>query len=514
MNKMPNTILMLLLISSLVLNGCGGGDVYAEGGLGGTGISTGTVTAIGSITVNGVTYNTDNAAIYIEGRRVDEQCIDAVDAEDCLRNILGFSEGQVVRVVENFDADGRTGTADEVYYNDSLEGPVETDSMIQIDATTLRLVIMNQIVIVNSQTKLFDDATGLEIALSDIQDNDLIEVSGLIDELGRIQAGYLLNKGLYDSNDSVELKGIIDTNSLNPSNFTFRINGLLINYSSVTPSPDLQQGMQVEVKGTYNGTQINAISVEQDDDIGGSNDDEVEYEGIVTKTSTFTIDGQFTLGTEIVQTNANTLYKGGLITDIADGVHLEVEGYLLGSNLMAEEVRFRDAIEVDAQVVSHIPDPVVAPDTITITLNLGTNTLDVLVNDLSKLTGDAEGFTLSQLDTMLSNDDYVEVRGREISGAATLTVFAEEIKVEDGSTKDSVKLQGPIEDDPVVDPWVTILGIAINVDVHTITKFEGIDNLPITRQQFFATVSTGNIVGAEGKLINGLIEWDKLEIED
>ena len=74
MNKIPNAIFMLPLVGILLLGGCGGGDPFsvAEGGIGGTGISTGTVTGIGSIKVNGVTFNTDNAAIYVEGIRVDD----------------------------------------------------------------------------------------------------------------------------------------------------------------------------------------------------------------------------------------------------------------------------------------------------------------------------------------------------------------------------------------------------------------------------------------------------------
>jgi hypothetical protein len=509
MNKMPNTILMLLLISSLVLNGCGGGDVFAEGGIGGTGISTGTVTAIGSITVNGVTYNTDNAAIYIEGRRVDEQCIVAVDAEDCLRNILGFSEGQVVRVVENFDADGRTGTADEVYYNDSIEGPVEADSIIQIDATTLRLVVMNQIVIVNSQTKLFDDATGLEIALSDIQDNDLIEVSGLIDELGRIQAGYLLNKGPYDSSDSVELKGIIDTNSLNLSSFTFRINGLLIDYSSVTPSPDLQQGMQVEVKGTYNGTQIDAISVEQDDDIDGKNNDEVEYEGIVTIAPVpFTAGDDFLFGLQAVRTDSNTVFKGGLADDIVAGVRLEVEGYLASGILIAEEVSFHDDIEIDAPAVNHT----FIDGVITIELVAGlTPPITVVVNDLSKIEGNVQDLNELDISLLDGTTDYVQVRGRLVGSGV---VYAEEIKAETWSSSDPqvIKLQGKVEQIDDIGLIVTILGI--DVDATTIADYEDVNDQAIDQAEFFATVVLGNIVSAEGKLISGLIEWDKLEIED
>lgn len=248
MNKIPETILILPLLSALLLAGCGGGSVFAEGGIGGTGISTGTVTGIGSITVNGVKFDTDNAAIYVEGVRVDDQCVVAVDAEDCLRNILGFSEGQVVRVVGDFNADGKSGTADAIYYNDSIEGPV--DSASQIDASTQGLVVMGQLVIVDSQTK----PDGVNLATFD--PDDIVEVSGLRDDQGRIHAGYLKKTGTFPIEDAVEIKGIID--SVDEPALTFTINGLTVDYSSVIPSPSLQPGMQVEVKGTYSGTQINA----------------------------------------------------------------------------------------------------------------------------------------------------------------------------------------------------------------------------------------------------------------
>jgi len=507
MNRIHNAIFMLPLVGTLLLGGCGGGDPFSvtEGGIGGTGISTGTVTGIGSIKVNGVTFNTDNAAIYIEGVRVDDQCPPSAAAEECLRDYLGFNEGQVVRVVGSFNADGQTGTADAVFYNDSVEGPIA--SSVQIDPTTLQLSVMGQTVIVNSQTYLFD-TTPVPITLNDINDGDLIEVSGLVDDQKRIQAGYLLNKGTYNPGDTVEIKGTIDSGSLGPNDF--RINGLLVDFSAVSPAPNLQEGMQVEVKGTYNGTRINATSVEQDDDIAGRDDDDVEYEGIVTS-APIIIGGDFVMGVQPVQTSPNTVYKGGLADDITVGVRLEVEGYLQGGILLADEVRFRDAIEIDAPVASHVATPAGTPETITITLNLGLDTIDVVVNDLSKLEGDADGLTLTGLDALLSNDDYVEVRGRLLSAGL---VYAEEIKVNNNSLDTDVKLQGPVEDDPVTDPIITILGIAIDVDADPISGYEGPEDNPIDRTTFFNTVVTGNIVSAEGSLVGGVIDWDELEIED
>lgn len=501
MNMIPKIIFMLLLLSSLLLNGCGGGSVFAEGGMGGTGISTGTVTAIGSIKVNGVTFDTNDAAIYIEGDRVDNPDFPDGDRDSLLS--YGFSEGQVVRVVGEFNADGKTGTADAVYYNDSLEGPVETRTVI--DPSTLELIVMGQTVIVDSETILAPVGT----SLAEIVVNEMVEISGLRDDTNRIHAGYLELKGTFNLADDVEVKGVVTNLDTLTSKFQIEsgLTRLLIDYSTITGTTGLENGVQVEVKGTYDRTQMNASSIELEDDIDGVDDDEFEYEGIVTDTSTFTVNGQFTLGTEIVQTNANTQYKGGLITDIADGVHLEVEGYLLGGNLIAEEVRFRDAIEIDAQVST-----LLSASSELVTFNLtGLDGITVEVNSLSKLSGAND---LAHLATLLSNgtDDFVEVRGRENSGAATLTVFAEELKVDDDSSKDSIKIQGSV--DAVNNPQITILGVVVDTSGIPDSGFEGLNNQPISREQFFAAVSIGNIVGAEGTLSGVSVLWDKIELED
>jgi len=491
---------MLPLLGALALGGCGGDPLaIAEGGIGGTGISTGTVTGIGSITVNGVKFNTDNAAIYIEGVRVDDPNL--ADGTGAFLLGEGFSEGQVVRVVGSFNGDGKTGTADAVYYNDSVEGPVA--SVTTIDPNTSEIIVMGQIIIVDNNTVL-DDPVSID---------DLIEVSGLRDDTGKIRAGYIRNITVSgqdpDLSTENEIKGIIGTV---PGNSRFTIESLIIDYTNADMS-DIPNGlpaigMQVEVKGTFTGGELVATRVELEDDISGNDDDDVEYEGIVTTASVpFVTGNSFTMGIQMVQTHTGTIYKGGLAEDVISGVRLEVEGYLQGSTLIASEIRFRDAIEIDATVLSY--------DSLskTMELDLGPDMVTVQINEITKVSDDAND--LNQLENLLTNgnqNDFVEVRGRVLSGNV---IFAEEIKIKDGADKPDVKLQGPIENDPVADPLVTILGIDIDVGMHSITEYEGVNDLPITRTTFFNTVVTGNIVSAEGKLDGlGGLDWDKLEIED
>jgi hypothetical protein len=392
-----------------------------------------------------------------------------------------------------------------VYYNDTIEGPVEAGSVFQIDASTLRLVVMGQTVIINSETKLFD-INSTPITLTDINEGDLIEVSGLIDEQNRIQAGYVLNKGIYNSGNSVEIKGVIDDGSIGPNNF--RINGLLIDFSAVSSVPSLQDGMQVEVKGTYNGAHIVAVSIEQDDDISGRDDDDVEYEGIVTTAPTV-VGGDFVMGVQSVRVNLNTtIFKGGVVEDITLGVRLEVEGYLQGGTLIAEEISFHDAIEIDAPVANHS----LTSGVITIELVGLTPPVTVQVNDVSKIEGDAS--TLVELDNSLStgDPDYVQIRGRVVAGV----VYAEEIKVESPVPDDppKVKIQGPV--DQISDSTFVVRILGVDVDASAIPDYdyEDINEVEITQSVFFATVVPGNIVGAEGEWDGSSINWMKLEIED
>jgi len=509
MNRILNAIFMLPLFGALALAGCGGGSIsVAEGGIGGTGISTGTVTGIGSITVNGVKFNTDNAAIYVEGLRVDDPNL--ADGTGAFLLGEGFSEGQVVRVVGSFNTDGRTGTADAVYYNDSVEGPVESvtpiDAATQQAATVLRLVVIGQVVIIDSQTLL----EGTTLANIGSPGHNLVEVSGLRDANGQIRAGYVRNTVSSDPDGSslAEVKGVI--NSIDVSNMQFTINNLIIDYSGLpTFSPQLD--IQVEVKGDYLALagQLKAINIEIEDDIDGSENDEVEYEGIVTDTSMYAGKGtSFVLSTQLIQTSSNTIYKGGLDLDVAEGVRLEAEGYFSGGVLYAQEIKFHDSIEIEAQVDTSTVT--VTSDEITFEV-IGLTGISVHVNKVSEISG-ANDFDDLAIKLTDGAADYVEVRGRDISGGGPVTILAEEIKT-DEKIDDKIKLQGPVEVIDDVNFVVRILGIDIATDTNM--EFEAIDDSTLVNQiQFFSLITIGNIVEAEGTWNGVSIDWEEVGLED
>ena len=343
----PKSI-VLVLFSALMLISCGdiGGGTSAGGGIGGTGnISSGPITAFGSIVVNGTEFDTSNAAIIVDGEEIgigDDVVLDNLDI------------GMVITVYGTGSEDDGSAVADRVTYNDNVEGPVE--SISDRDATTKEIVVLGQTVIVNVITE-FRGTTFDTIAL-----NDVVAVSGLFDDTGAIWATFL------EKTDGVvfEVTGFVQ--NLDTNLETFDINDLTVNYSLADTSGLLggvpANGLFVEVEGTLDagGGEMLATEIELADELGVEDADEIEVTGFVTD---FISAFEFTVGNQVVvHTDVDTEFVDGTSQDIALGVKLEAEGSLENGILLAEEVEFwgPDQIEVEGLVTNdHL-----APDEFTV----------------------------------------------------------------------------------------------------------------------------------------------------
>lgn len=328
----------LLFVFLLISCGSGGSGMMAGGGIGGTGIiSSGTITAFGSIVVNGTEFDTSNATIIVNGKEI------GVGDEIALQNL---DIGKVVTIEGTGDLDAVSAMADRVIYNDNVRGPVE--SIHDIDATTKEIVVLGQIVIINVVTKL----KGAEFDA--LAPNDLVEVSGLVDDTGAIRATFLEKTGEFvpGSDLVVGVTGFIL--NLDTELKTFEVNNLSVNYSLIDPN-DLPQGfadgLLVEVEGTLDaaGGEMLATSIELGDEIGEGDADQIEVLGFVTD---IVSEFEFVVGNQIVQFDTNTLFVDGSPADIARGAKLEAEGRLVDGTLIADEIEFwgPDQIEVEGFV--------------------------------------------------------------------------------------------------------------------------------------------------------------------
>jgi hypothetical protein len=333
-----SALFSVFLLISCGSGGGGGGGLTAGGGIGGSGIiSSGVVSAFGSIFVHGTEFDTSNAAIIFNGEEIgvgDDIALDNLDI------------GRVVTVEGRLNGSESDAVAVRVTYNDNVRGPVE--SIHDIDATTKEIVVLGQIAIINVVTKL--KGTDFDTLSQD----DLVDVSGLVDDTGAIRATFLEKTGKFvpGSDIVVGVTGFIL--NLDSDQKTFEINDLMVNYSLID-SGDLPQGfadgLWVEVEGTLEATggEMLATSIELGDEIGDGNSDRIEVLGFVTD---IVSDFEFTVGNQVVQFDANTLFIDGKPEDILLGAKLEAEGSLVDGILFSDEIEFwgPDQIEVEGFV--------------------------------------------------------------------------------------------------------------------------------------------------------------------
>lgn len=327
--------LILGFIAGVVLISCGGGGnnlVANSGGIGGTGVVYGPITGFGSIFVNGLEIEIANAAITSDDSEVIE---------------TELKLGMVVKVEGTFNTNNLTGTATAVTYKDNLEGPISSSSA-GIDVTTKELVVLGQTVIISDTTTNFENTTFATIDVGNV-----IEVSGLVDDMGAIRASHVEKKldGFVDGRDEIEVKGTIQNLDVTPG--TFEINALVVDYLTTgasLPQGGLADGQYVEVKGMSFGSSDELIATEielEDEGLGddSSHDgDYVEIEGFVSSVSS---PAEFTVGAQPVQITSSTRYEGGTIANILAGIRVEVEGTLSSGVLVAQEISIEDESDDD-----------------------------------------------------------------------------------------------------------------------------------------------------------------------
>ena len=129
-------------------------------------VAVGPISNFGSIVVNGVRYDTDSATFMMD---------DEVGSQSDL------SVGQIVSVKGTVDASGSTGTANTVFFDDVVKGPVQS-----IDVASQSLVVLGQTVLVAADTS-FDDSFS-PASLDGVSIGQIVEVSGQFDANGDIVA--------------------------------------------------------------------------------------------------------------------------------------------------------------------------------------------------------------------------------------------------------------------------------------------------------------------------------------
>lgn len=444
--------------------GCGGGGSLAGGGIGGSGFSSGAISAFGSIFVTGTEYDTTGATVTLE--RV-------ASSTSALR------VGMVV-VVEG-ERSGASGSAERVSYDDEIEGPITAITVVSIDEK--RLTILGQTISIERTLTRFDASSGFTAPDFDtIAVNDRVEVSGFR-RAADIQATYVKKKGVAVANASVELKGTVS----GAAGQSFMLGTILVNWNNATtlrgfPGGGPTNGDFVEVEGTLsNATTVAATRIERESPHSGNIDD-VEIEGAVTQfvsLSSFRVNGQpVNAGGPTVQFEPNNP------AFVADGARVEVEGSIVNGTLVADKVKLREGeARVHAQIAAAGDIDGAARTVRLLGITIRADASTQLEDDLLGI----PNFDIGDL----TAGDFLEVRGVEDGAGGILAT-----EIERADEPDDVRLRGRVTAvNPVGVRSISIIGVIVPTNGDT--EFSGFPGGPIDEDDFYATVQVGDLLDAE-----------------
>lgn len=436
-------------------------------------LSVGVITGFGSVHVNGVSYDTDDAEVAMDG-------VAATPSQ--------LQIGQYVEVKGHIQ--GATHQAEVIRYHNVLEGPISS-----MDTGASSFVAMGQTVLITLNTSIGDDIQPASI--EGLVVGDVVEVSGIVPAVGTIEATRVDIKpdgGPYDVTGYVS--------NLSEEMHRFNINNLVIDYSSANmedfTSGDpgagdlvLVKGFTFDPEGTFVATRVELRS---DDWLVPAVGDLVDIEGVIVE---YQSQSTFKVGVWAVTTNPDTRYEHGTVIDLANNVNVRVKGTVDANGvLVADVISFIQSSDI--RIVAKIDS--VADD----------GSVELL--DLTVATGDETRYEdISQLHQRdfdfndLTVGTWVDVRGYEEPAGSGSVLAARVMRID---AADEVRLRGPFSEP--VRPDFHVLSVLVKTTDITRFLLEG--NIKLTIDEFFSAAE-GQLVEAWGNWSGTALIAEKVEIK-
>jgi hypothetical protein len=458
-------------IAGCMLAGCGGEPVA---GIEGSGIqgasaitSVGTISGFGSIIVGGVEYTTSNAQI-----RIDDQPA----AESQLR------VGDIVTITGTINADGTTGTANEVTLSSDVRGAIS-----QVTVAQNSFVVLGQTVHVTGDTLFDQNLPSPELSGLPIGTN--VQVSAFTDAAGDLVASRI---DLSSTQAELQVRGTVK--SLDSAARTFGIEALTVDYSSASVSGALSSGVNVIVQartlsaaGVLVATRVTAAP-----SVAGNANERGDLDGLITdfvSNSEFTVDGQR------IATNANTHF---VLHGIALGPDVEVKvkgtfdtsGVLVASMVQVKQKGMGlalgpvDAVYSDAHTL--------------IVLGVAVATSDTTVFE-DRSSANERTFKLGDIRA----GDYVEIRAAPDpanGGLGATRIMRQE-------PNQSSSIEGTVSN--VSAPAFVVLGVSVMTNSKT--RFLGPDGGATDAAAFFGVISNQK-VKVRGSLSGRTLTADQVQL--
>jgi cytoskeletal protein CcmA (bactofilin family) len=418
LKKLSQTISIVLATGFLA--SCGGGG-SSSGSSSTTTTSIGKIDGFGSIYVNGVEYETSGADYHVD----DESAFDD--------SALGV--GMKVKVVGRVNSDGVTGTADSIYYDDDLEGPIDAGSLV-VDGDTTTFTIFGMAVSAHINDTVYDDGA----SYAGLAEGQEIEVSGFFDGSQIVASRIELQS---DSDNDYEIKGTVS--QYDGSTITLELmNGDSAGPYDISSSAEIDSdlpsdpvGSFVEIKLVEDAGSIEVVEIESEDDdmVDDSDDDhDVEITGILMGND---IDG-YTVNDVPVE------FSNGVDPQLV-GTLVEVEGHMVDGTLVVYKTEQEDGeIEIKS-LVQNVTYSDAKNGTVTIDLGNGeslsfTTDNSTTFEDSSSYDSSSDNDGSFRLDELISND-YVEV---ELTADGSGGYYAHSIEREDSSSTPLV-IEAPVD---------------------------------------------------------------------
>jgi len=483
--------LALLFIFALLF-GCVPGSDVAGGGTSGTGLSRGPITAFGSAFVTEIEWELEDAELELDGLPASEG---------------DLRLGMVVRIEGDVSNDGLRGTAKRLVFDDSVEGVISDDPVDVVPGVERQFTVLGLTVVIHASNTHYDDGASFDA----LAKNDVVEVSGLQDDGGKIRATRVELKGAFQPDVSrAELRGTVEDLVKNiDGSGMFDLGPVVVRYTPATDFDDgltresLAEGLFVEAEGTLrSSSELDASEIEFEDEGFEIEDaEDVKVRGFV---SGFTsIDDPFEVSGMAINGSAARLEPSNLV--IVNGLEVEVGGALVEGVLVAREIESED--EADSPDSVRIEAAVASIDGATRTLvALGVTVRADGGTEIRDDRDDEPNFRFEDIEV----GDWVEVDGIE-DGAASVTAG----RIRRDEVEDDVLLQGPVTAFDSGVPSLSILDQSIPIDGGT--QYRDFDESPLTEQEFFDLVDLESVVkakdqGAADPAVLG--EADEVEFED
>lgn len=449
---------------ALTLVACTGGGGGGLAGIGGSGfVSSGSVTGFGSVFVNGVEYETSGTVFDID------------DSGSGIQDDLAI--GMVVTVNGTVNADGVTGNATSISFDDQLQGPVSNLSGPDLDGENQTFTILGTTVRINAVDTVFDVTgilAGTPFDFGSIANGNNVEISGFYNTAGEIVATRVeLKATTFSISNIVELKGTVSGFTDVSAPFTLTgLTGINIDASAAAiddlPS-GLSNGVLVEVKGTCSDlacSTLNATRVEGQSDFDDA--DKISVEGLITD---FVDSSNFKINGISVNASGATLLPSTLV--LRDGARVEVEGPISSNAIQAITVELRGG---NAKVHATVRSVDTVTGNFVVTANA--QTIAVTVS------------TATEMENAVAVGNFVRVRGFEDASGITAT------KVEVRSDDDDVIVQGNLQFF-AANTSVRIMGVTFTVDYSGgagETEFENTNDAGISQGEFITLAPVGTLV--------------------